>query len=64
MDEELEPEILSYREFRSREALLAWQRRRRAFESQSGRRKETRDGDAEVGFVNPPLARMRAPPPR
>lgn len=36
MDDELEPEILSYREFRNRETLLAWQRRRRAFESQPG----------------------------
>ena len=33
-DEELEPEVLSYREFRNRETLLAWKRRRQAHESQ------------------------------
>jgi hypothetical protein len=33
-NDELEPEILSYREFQNRETLLAWQRRRRAIESQ------------------------------
>jgi hypothetical protein len=32
MDDELEPEVLSYHEFRNRETLLAWERRRRAFE--------------------------------
>jgi len=31
MSDELEPEILSYREFKNRETLLAWQQRRRAF---------------------------------
>jgi hypothetical protein len=40
--EELETEILSYREFRNRETLLAWQKRRRAFETPSGTRRETR----------------------
>ena len=34
-DEELEPEVLSYREFRNRETLLAWKRRRQAHESQA-----------------------------
>jgi len=34
MNEPLEPEILSYREFIKRETLLAWERRRRAVESQ------------------------------
>ena len=60
MDEELDPEILSYREFRNRETLLAWQRRRRALESGSG--EETRDIDA--GFVKPPLSRVPAPSAR
>ena len=47
MDDELEPEILSYREFRNREALRAWQQRRRAFESPPGRSRDLlkRDGD-------------------
>lgn len=36
MNEEMEPEILSYREFKNRETLLAWQRRRRAHELQAG----------------------------
>jgi hypothetical protein len=47
MDDELEPEILSYREFRNREALLAWERRRRAFESQPGRRTDSPRSDGE-----------------
>jgi len=38
MSDELEPEILSYREFKNRETLLAWQQRRRAFEAGAGRR--------------------------
>jgi hypothetical protein len=62
MDEELEPEILSYREFRNRETLRAWERRRRALESPAGRGDETRDSDP--GFVKPALTRMPAPPPR
>ena len=37
MSNEFEPEILSYREFKRREALLAWHRRRRAFEARVGR---------------------------
>jgi len=36
MNEQWEPEILSYREFKNRETLLAWERRRRALESQPG----------------------------
>lgn len=46
MDDELEPEVLSYREFRNRETLLAWERRRRAFESPPGRSRDLlkRDG--------------------
>ena len=38
MSDELEPEILSYREFKNRQTLLAWQQRRRAFEARVGRR--------------------------
>jgi hypothetical protein len=34
MNDELEPEVLSYREFRNRETLLAWQRRWQRHESQ------------------------------
>jgi len=48
MDDELEPEILSYREFRNRETLRAWQQRRRALESPPGRSSDLlmrRDGD-------------------
>ena len=47
MDDELEPEILSYREFRNREMLRAWQQRRRALESPSGRSRDSlrRDGE-------------------
>ena len=47
MDDELEPEILSYREFMSRETLRAWEQRRRAVESPPGRSKDLprRDGD-------------------
>jgi hypothetical protein len=37
MNEQSEPEILSYREFRKRETLIAWERRRRAAESQPAR---------------------------
>jgi hypothetical protein len=37
MDDELEPEVLSYREFRNRETLRAWQQRRRAIESPAGK---------------------------
>ncbi len=48
MIDELEPEILSYREFRNRETLLAWQQRRNAFESGVRRRRE----DPEL--ANPP----------
>jgi hypothetical protein len=44
MNEQLEPEILSYREFRKRETLLAWERRRRAVESQPVRSSE--EGEA------------------
>jgi hypothetical protein len=33
MSDESESEILSYREFKNREALLAWEQRRRAFEA-------------------------------
>jgi hypothetical protein len=62
MNEELEPEILSYREFRNRETLLAWHRRRRALETPSGTRGETRDRDRSV--VKPSLARTPPAPPR
>lgn len=37
MDDELEPEVLSYREFTNRETLRAWQQRRRAIESPPGK---------------------------
>jgi hypothetical protein len=54
MDEELEPEVLSYREFRNREALLAWQSRRRAVESQRDRRGGVDATDVgDVDFVKP-----------
>jgi hypothetical protein len=36
----MEPEILSYREFRNRETFREWERRRRAVESQSGGQSE------------------------
>jgi hypothetical protein len=42
MNEELEPEVLSYREFKNRETLLAWKQRFRAHESQAGGRTEER----------------------
>lgn len=42
MNDELEPEILSYREFRNRQTLLAWEQRRRAFESELGRGESAR----------------------
>jgi hypothetical protein len=61
MNDELEPEILSYRAFRNRETFLAWELRRRAFDSQAGR---SRKGE---GFPDPPHAgsrRAEAPPPR
>ena len=47
MDDELEPEILSYREFRNRETLRAWEQRRRAIESRPNRWRDSlsRDGD-------------------
>ena len=47
MDDELEPEILSYREFINRETLRAWEQRRRAVESPPGRSRDLprRDGD-------------------
>jgi hypothetical protein len=47
MDDELEPEVLSYREFRNRETLRAWERRRQAVESQAGRRRERPGRDGE-----------------
>ncbi len=56
VNEEIEPEVLSYREFKKREALLAWERRRRALESQPFGRKD-RSGRE---FMNPP--RGSAPP--
>jgi hypothetical protein len=63
MNEELEPEILSYREFKNRETLLAWERRRRAFESQAGRRSKRRGRGDE--FMKTPLgSHTEAPPPR
>jgi hypothetical protein len=61
MDEQLEPEILSYREFRNRETLLAWERRRRAFESQAGRWSERRSDEL---LTPPPGLRPGAPSSR
>jgi hypothetical protein len=55
-DEELEPEVLSYREYRNRETLLAWERRRQAHESQSLGRSDRRRNQ----FVTQP--RSAAPP--
>jgi hypothetical protein len=48
MNEELEPEVLSYREFRNRETLRAWELRRRAIESQPERWRDplSRDRDS------------------
>ena len=40
MDDALEPEILSYREFRNRETLRAWEQRRRAVEDKPGRSRD------------------------
>jgi hypothetical protein len=42
-DEELEPEILTYQEFRNRQTLLAWQRRWLAYE----RQQNPREGGSE-----------------
>jgi hypothetical protein len=47
MDNEPEPEILSYREFRNRQALRAWEQRRRAIESQPGREKRSPGSDGD-----------------
>ena len=58
---ELEPEILSYREFRNRQTLLDWERRRRAFEAQHGAPPQSR----REHFLRPPLRPGRsASPPR
>ena len=62
MNEEMEQEVLSYREFKKRETLLAWQRRRRAYESQAGEGREARSrgfmhlprGGAGSGALSPP----------
>jgi hypothetical protein len=54
MNEETEPEVLSYREFKKRETLLEWQRRRRAHESHAGEPSEVRSR----GFM--PLSRRGA----
>jgi hypothetical protein len=67
MNDELEPEILSYREFRNRETLRAWEQRRRAFESQPVRGREARriGGDllkpspAPRGGVSPRRSELR-----
>jgi hypothetical protein len=60
MSDELEPEILSYRAFRNRETLLAWELRRRAIDAQAGRRSKGEE------FLKPPRVgsrRAEAPPP-
>jgi len=61
MDEQLEPEILSYREFINRETLLAWERRRRAFESQAGRGSERRSREFTTPYPGSPAGPV---PPR
>ena len=53
MSDELEPEILSYREFKNREALLAWERRRRAFEARVGRSGTAREFAAPAAGLRP-----------
>jgi hypothetical protein len=53
MSDELEPEILSYREFKNRETLLAWQERRRAFEARVGRRGIKRELAAPPAGLRP-----------
>jgi len=50
MSDELEPEILSYREFKKREALLAWKQRRRAFDARIGRPGVDREFTASAGL--------------
>jgi hypothetical protein len=50
MNEEMEPEVLSYQEFKKRETLLAWQRRRRSYESRAGEESEVRSR----GFMHLP----------
>ena len=62
MNEELEPEVLSYREFRNRQTLLEWERRRRAFESQRGKRGAGRGDEVPNPLLRSPLP--MAPPPR
>ena len=51
MDDELEPEVLSYREFRNRETLRAWQQRRRAIESLPGKMEGLTEARSESGQV-------------
>jgi hypothetical protein len=53
MNDELEPEVLSYREFRNRETLRAWEQRRRAIESQPGRRRDSRSRDTDSAGRRP-----------
>jgi hypothetical protein len=62
MNEELEPEVLSYREFRNRETLLAWERRRQAHESQPLSGSE-RGGNAFMKVPRSPAA-VGLPAPR
>jgi len=60
MNEELEPEVLSYREFKNRETLLAWERRRRAHES----RPFGGGGERPANGFMPPATGVGAPAPR
>ena len=53
MNDELEPEILSYREFRNRQTLLAWEQRRRAFEAERSRRGEPVRSEGEPARRRP-----------
>ena len=66
MNDELEPEILSYSEFRNRQTLLAWEQRRRAFESEPSRDESARSDLDPAGrrlasdTAVPPQRRARA----
>ena len=65
MNDELEPEVLSYREFKNRETLRAWEQRRRAIESQPGRWREalSSDGDPARGNIAAPSRPARGEQP-
>jgi hypothetical protein len=56
MDDDLDLEILSYREFRNRQTLKAWRQRRRIYECQqlTERRREGIDDRASENEVHRP----------